>query len=72
MGNTDWHKYELVLDVPNNVSYIAYGAMIGGTGQIWFDDITFEIVDENIPTTGSINAKKSNVKLAPENLDFEK
>ncbi len=72
VGTTDWHRYELVLDVPNNASYIAYGAMIGGTGQIWFDNITFEIVDETVPTTGSVNGKKSSVKLAPVNLDFEK
>lgn len=71
-GNTEWTKYEIVLDVPNNASQIAYGALLDGTGQIWFDNITFEIVDDNIPTTGSASGKKSVTLDEPANLDFEK
>ena len=52
-GTTDWKKYEIVLDVPNNASKIAFGALISGTGQIWFDDLNFEIVDKSVRTTGS-------------------
>ena len=51
-GTTDWTKYELVLDVPENASMLAYGALIAGPGQIWFDDINFEIVENSIATTG--------------------
>lgn len=40
-GTTDWTKYEIVLDVPLNSSNLAYGALLVGTGQIWFDDIKF-------------------------------
>lgn len=71
-GTTDWTKYEIVLDVPSNASLIAYGALLDGTGQIWFDNITFEIVGDNIPTTGSVNAKKSTTQGEPTNLDFDK
>lgn len=71
-GTTDWHRYEIVLDVPNNASLLAYGVMLQSTGQVWFDNITFEIVDDTIPTTGSINGKKSPMKTEPVNLDFEK
>lgn len=71
-GTTGWTKYEIVLDVPNNASLIAYGALLDGTGQIWFDNITFEVVGDNVPTTGSVNGKKSATQDEPTNLDFEK
>jgi hypothetical protein len=53
-GTTDWTKYELVLDVPKEATNIAFGALLGGTGQIWFDDITFEIVDSTVATTNML------------------
>ena len=65
-GNTDWKKYEIVLDVPLNASKIAYGALLAGTGQIWFDNINFAIVDSTIATTGIKENKE------PHNLNFEK
>lgn len=71
-GTTGWKKYEIVLDVPTNASLIAYGALISGEGQIWFDTITFEVVDNSVKTTGSINGAQSNTQLEPSNLDFEK
>ncbi len=66
-GTTDWKKYEIVLDVPESASNLAYGALVAGTGQIWFDEIKFEIVDKSVPTTGIMqdNFKK------PKNLNFE-
>lgn len=68
-GTTGWTKYEIVLDVPLNASALAYGALLDGTGQIWFDSITFEIVDNSVKTTG----KNDNNGLSePANLDFEK
>ena len=66
-GTTDWTKYEIVLDVPSNSSNLAYGALLVGTGQIWFDNLKFEIVDNSVPKTGEGNQKKE-----PINLDFEK
>jgi len=75
-GTTDWTKYEIVLDVPYNASNIAFGALLGGTGQIWFDNLNFEIVTPNILTTGIEMETKSSTyavsKKEPVNLDFEK
>lgn len=51
-GTTDWKKCEIVLDVPQAASRIAFGAILVGTGQIWFVDPTFEVVDATVPTTG--------------------
>jgi hypothetical protein len=51
-GTTDWGKYEIVLDVPDNATGVYFGALINGTGQIWFDDLVLEIVPGTVPTTG--------------------
>lgn len=71
-GTTDWKKYEIVLDVPYNADYLAFGALEAGTGQIWFDNIVFEIVDSSVPVTGY---EKESVNFSeptkPFNLNFE-
>lgn len=64
-GTTEWTKYEIVLDVPDKASDIAFGALLNGTGQIWFDNLNFEVVDNSVPST---NKKKDE----PTNLNFEK
>lgn len=51
-GTNDWKQYDLVLDVPFNAKEIFYGALLSGTGQIWFENVTLEIVNISIPTTG--------------------
>jgi len=69
-GTTDWKKYEIVLDVPTKASNLAYGALVDGTGQIWFCDLMFEVVDNSVPTT---DKGKNYMPLAePTNLDFGK
>jgi len=72
IGTTAWTKYEIVLDVPANASLIAFGALLEGTGQIWFDNISFEIVDNSVAVTGKINnVQQSAITEEPLNLDFE-
>lgn len=65
-GTTEWTKYEIVLDVPSNADKIVIGFMMGGFGQMWVDDLKFEIVDKSVPLTGK------DIKFEPVNLDFEK
>lgn len=64
-GTRDFTKYEIVLDVPDSATNIAYGALLHGTGQIWFDNLKFDIVGNDTPVTSS----KLN---EPTNLDFDK
>jgi hypothetical protein len=75
-GTRDWEKCEIILDVPANASNIAYGALISGTGQIWFDNLNFEIVATVIPTTGiemeTTSSAYTSHQKEPVNLDFEK
>jgi hypothetical protein len=69
IGTTDWTRYEIVLDVPANASNLAYGALLSGTGQVWFDEIRFEEVDPSVPVTGREDSV--NIPREPVNLDFE-
>ena len=64
-GTAGWTKCEVVLDVADTAVNIAFGALLHGTGQIWFDKLKFDVVGNDVPTT---NSKPKN----PENLDFEK
>lgn len=70
-GTTDWTEYSIVLDVPLEAINLAYGALLVGTGQIWFDDIKFEVVDNTVPTTGR-GKEELMPLLEPRNTDFEK
>ncbi|MEI7961620.1 MAG: hypothetical protein WCI04_04770 [archaeon] len=69
-GTTDWTKYEIVLDVPPKSTNLAFGALLAGKGQIWFDKFNFEVVDNTVPTTGSGKDEYMPNK-EPVNLDFD-
>ena len=64
-GTTEWTKYEVVLDVPEQAQYIAFGVLLNGAGQVWFDDFKFDVVEKNVATTGMKPAP------GPKNLNFE-
>lgn len=72
-GTTEWKEYTIVLDVPEDATRIAFGALLTGTGQLWFDNLTFEVVDDSVPPTSSINSKESSYHTVnePTNLGFE-
>ncbi|MEO6130330.1 MAG: hypothetical protein ABIQ02_00675 [Saprospiraceae bacterium] len=69
-GTTDWLKYEIVLDVPEDAYNIGYGALLSGTGQIWFDDMKIEIVDHSVSTT-NLGDTYTKAPVSPVNLSFE-
>jgi len=63
-GTTDWKKYEIILKVPEGSSTLNYGALLSGTGKIWFDQIAFE--------EAKVEMKSSKRKLkGPTNTSFE-
>jgi hypothetical protein len=67
-GSSDWTRYEIVLDVPPESVDIAFGILLSGAGQAWLDDLSFEVVDEDVGVTG---AAPQVVAPRPRNLDFE-
>lgn len=68
-GNTDWKKYEIVLDAPQNSKAFAFGVLLAGTGEVWLDDLKFEVVDKSVPLT-DITLKNSSPSK-PQNSNFE-
>jgi len=64
-GSTDWKKYSIILDVPEQASQMAYGVLTMGDGNIWFDNLSFTVVDKSVPVTSEQKKKK------PSNLSFE-
>jgi len=64
-GTAGYTKCEIVLDVPDTASDIEFGARLTGPGQIWFDQLKFEVVGKEVPVTSS-DLKE------PTNLEFEK
>jgi hypothetical protein len=68
-GTSDWAGYQVVLDVPEESAVIAFGILLVGEGQAWADDFAFDVVGDDVPTTGG----KSNNSYPdrPQNLDFE-
>jgi hypothetical protein len=52
LGTTEWTKYEIVLDVPPQVSGIFFGVLVSSKGSAWMGPVTFETVDDSVPTTG--------------------
>jgi hypothetical protein len=63
-GTTNWIKYDVILDVPGNANKITYGVLLSGAGQVWFDDISLDIVDKTVSTTEQATE--------PSNLNFDK
>ena len=64
-GTSDWQKYEVVLDVPDNSEGYGYGVTLNGQGEVWFDDVKLEVVGDDVPVTGMLNRSQ------PVNADFE-
>lgn len=50
-GTTDWVKCELVIDVPLEAINLKFGACLRGTGQLWVDDLRFELAGQAVGAT---------------------
>jgi erythromycin esterase len=80
MGDTNWAKAEIVLDVPEKATGIAFGVILfGGAGSVWIDDVKLEAVGADVKVTKEITKVEGGMGLAsseglpekPTNLDFE-
>jgi hypothetical protein len=55
MGTTDWKKYQLVLDVPQDAVVVPFGFMLMGNGELWADDFQLDVVGPDVPVTDLID-----------------
>jgi len=62
-GDTDWQRYQVVLDIPLKGSSVHFGILLAGRGQVWLSDVIFE-ESPNEPTT------TTGLPDEPTNLDF--
>lgn len=65
-GSIDWVTYQIVLDVPETSSDIAFGLLLDGPGRVWLTDFQFEVVSVDVATTGRLE-----IPDAPINLNFK-
>ncbi|MBX9625028.1 MAG: hypothetical protein K2X82_14570 [Gemmataceae bacterium] len=79
-GTTDWKKYEVVLDIPDDAGAIFFGFLVSGAGQGWVDGFKFEVVGKDVKTTGPEiepadrpdgTTLPKDLPKDPANLDFE-
>jgi hypothetical protein len=84
-GTTDWTKYTIVLDVPDDAAAIAFGLLSAGKGQVWVDDLAFDVAGADVATTDlgidpqelpedakeRFKANQKFLRKGPKNLDFE-
>jgi len=65
-GETGWTTYQIVLDVPEDSSHIAFGLLLDGPGQVWLGKFEFEVVSNDVSTTGELS-----IQDQPVNLNFK-
>ncbi len=73
-GNTDWTSYSIVLDVPENSSIINIGMLLYHTGSLWLDNISFEVVGDDVTPTDvdlSYDLPEAPVNLSLDELEPE-
>ncbi|MEN0642367.1 AraC family transcriptional regulator [Alkalicoccobacillus gibsonii] len=68
-GTTNWNRYSIVLDVPEQSSVLSFGVILTGKGTVWADHFSFEEVNEDTPTTNlEIHGE---LQDEPVNLSFD-
>jgi hypothetical protein len=48
-GTTRWQLRSVTLDVPEDATAIAFGVINAGRGQVWIDELSFEVVGKDVP-----------------------
>jgi hypothetical protein len=66
-GEGDWTDCEVVLDVGPRSADVAFGILLGGAGEVRIAGLSFEVVGDDVPTTGGGMCV---LHPRPQNLDF--
>ena len=68
-GTQQWKQCEVVLDVPQGATGIFFGILLSGTGEVWMNDVSFEVVGNDVPIT-SQSPVSPTLPTHPANLKF--
>jgi hypothetical protein len=68
-GTSDWNAYQVVLDVPDDAIDIALGVLQSGSGRTWIDDVSLEVVGDEVAVTAT-EARNGNsaTQMSPEQV----
>jgi hypothetical protein len=66
-GTTEWQRYDVVLDVPEDATGISFGILLNGAGEVWLTSTKFDVVGADVPVTSTGERKVSH---GPVNLEF--
>jgi hypothetical protein len=69
-GTQPWKTYDVVLDVPADATGIYFGVLLSGAGEVWINDVSFEVVGKEIPTTNPAPVQAPALPSHPVNLKF--
>ena len=71
-GTTKWTKYETIITIPKNAEGISFGIDLTGTGKVWTNGFSFEVLPDAPPDTKPNPAPAASVPLEnPTNLRFQ-
>jgi hypothetical protein len=62
VGSTDWTRYEVVHDCASNAGALAFGILLVGNGAAWLDDVAFDLVGNDVPSTGESTRARARVQ----------
>ncbi len=60
-GTTSWNRYEIVLDVPDDSTNLAFGVLVSGPGTVWLDGLEIDVVSKSTPKTGLDNTRSDTI-----------
>lgn len=77
-GNTEWKEVEISIDIPDSAVALSYGVQLVGTGTVWIDDVSMDVVGtydaahvEQVASTVHRRPDLEKLSPTPQNLDFE-
>jgi hypothetical protein len=68
-GTQQWKQCEVVLDVPQDSTGIFFGILLSGSGEVWMNDVSFEVVGNDVQVT-SLASQAHPLPTQPTNLKF--
>jgi hypothetical protein len=62
-GSSDWVQRSVTLDVPPETTTLSFGVIQAGTGQVWLDRVSLEVVGDDVPV--DVQPGRAPLPLAP-------
>ena len=69
-GTEPWKQCDVVLDIPEDASGIFFGILLSGSGEVWMNDVSLEVVGKEAPVTSPLPPQAPKLPAHPTNLKF--